>query len=358
MDSHLWHRQVSDERHAPSLRAWSTHRLDSTPFAEREQYAAAVRRYLRSRPLHSPKHRDLASDLAQALAEVEDEPPGARTIVSVSAPFAVGKSTLIKQWGAELYREWVPDSTSDTLPEWSDEAGTRFDLVPIVYVTLMARSKAKDVHGAILTFLGYPSRGTTSEITLRTATALRNHRVRLLVVDDAHMLHTKSVTGRETLDALKQINTELGELGGTLVLVGANLTNGPALQDPQIRGRLSEHHLAAYDLSTASDASRWQELLASAEATMRPYLPELPQDSLPTQLAGPVFKRTQGFIGDVSTLLAGATYNALTAGRTRLEREDLAHVQLSSRAHDGEAALTTTRSSPRDSARSAKRRAS
>ncbi|WP_277453591.1 TniB family NTP-binding protein [Janibacter sp. DB-40] len=356
MDSHLWHRQVNDGKRAPSPQAWTAHRLDSAPSHEREQYASAVRRFLRSHPLHSAKHRHLATQLDRALAEVEDEPPGARTIISVSAPFAVGKSTLIKQWGADLYRDWVPDSTSDVLPEWSDGAGTRFDLVPIVYVTLMARSKAKDVHGAILTFLGYPSRGTTSEITLRTTTALRNHRVRLLIVDDAHMLHTKSVTGRETLDALKQINTELGELGGTLVLVGANLTNGPALRDPQIRGRLFEHHLSAYDVATVGDAGRWQEMLASAETTMRPYLPD--QDSLPAELAGPIFKRTQGFIGDVSTLLAGATYNALTAGRTRLEREDLAHVQLSSRAHDGETALTTTRSSPGAPAQSARRQVS
>ena len=102
MDSHLWHRQVSEERRAPCPPAWSAHRLDASTVAERQQYAATVRRYLRNRALYSPKHRDLANDLAHALTEVEDEPPGARTIISVSAPFAVGKSTLIKQWGAEL----------------------------------------------------------------------------------------------------------------------------------------------------------------------------------------------------------------------------------------------------------------
>lgn len=342
MDSHLWHRHANSTTiQAPT--PWTGAQLECSSDRARGQYASEVRRFLRGRTLISPKHEAVSAELDQALAWVEDEPPGARTILSLSAPFAVGKSSMIKQWARGRYRAWVTDLAANQLPEWEDGTGTRFDFVPIIYVTLMARSKAKDVHGALLTFLGYPSRGSVSEITLRTTNALRNHRVRLVVVDDAHMLHTSSITGRETLDALKQINTELGELGGTVVLVGANLTDGPALSDPQIRGRLYEHHLRPYSLASPDEKAQWQQLLGDAESQLRHYLPDMPRDLLPTQLAGPTYKRTQGFIGDVSTLLAGATSNALRHGRSQLEASDISQVRLSQRAHDGEQQLHRAR---------------
>lgn len=340
MDSRHWH----DHAQPPSLtspEAWTATQLEKRQAEDRRRYAVAVRRHLRSQPLTSPKHETVAYELDDALCEAESEPPGARTILSLSAPFAVGKSSQIKHWARRHYRQWVTNPDSDQLPEWEDNSGTRFDFVPIIYVTLMARSQAKDVHGALLTFLGYPSRGSVSEITLRTTNALRNHRVRLVIVDDAHMLHTSSITGRETLDALKQINTELGELGGTMVLVGANLTDGPALSDPQVRARLHEHHLSPYTIDTPEQMALWQRLLDDAEPRLATYLPDLEPGQLSTKLPGLIFKRTQGFIGDVSSLLAGATYNALIAGRAHLEHRDLAGVRLSQRAHDGERQLDT-----------------
>lgn len=342
MDSHLWHAQISSCT-TPAPPAYDGRQLVNGQVRDREEYAAQVRRHLRGRRLVSPKHDDVTAQLDRALKEVEAEPPGARTILSLSAPFAIGKSSLIKRWALDHYRTWVDDPASPELPEWEDRTGTRFDFVPIIYVTLMARSKARDVHGAILSFLGYPSRGSVTEITLRTTNALRDHRVRLIIVDDAHMLHTSSITGRETLDALKQINTELGELGGTLVLVGANLTDGPALTDPQVRGRLYEHHLTPYTVANPDEVAQWQRLLGNAEPLLRTYLPDLPCDSLPTLLAGTIYKRTQGFVGDVSALLAGAVFHALRDGRSQLESGDLADVRLSQRANDGERHLQAAR---------------
>lgn len=340
MDSRHWHEHARPGSTARPV-AWTATQLSCAMPEDRQRYAVAVRRHLRSHPLSSPKHDVVSRELDDALCEAESEPLGARTILSLSAPFAVGKSSQIKQWARAHYRHWVTRPDSGQLPEWEDSSGTRFDFVPIIYVTLMARSKAKDVHGALLTFLGYPSRGSVSEITLRTTNALRNHRVRLVIVDDAHMLHTSSITGRETLDALKQINTELGELGGTLVLVGANLTDGPALSDPQIRGRLHEHHLTPYTIDTSEQVALCQRLLGDAESRLSTYLPDLAPGQLSTKLPGLIFKRTQGFIGDVSSLLAGATYSALLDGRPHLEPQDLAGVRLSQRAQDGEHQLDT-----------------
>ena len=347
MDSQQWHGQASAIPE-PSPTPWSAAELRGADVPTREAYASQVRRWLRATPLDSPKHHDVADALGRALADTREEPPGARTLLSLSAPFAVGKSSLIKSWAQARHREWLGEAATHTEPSWTPTPHQDADWVPVVYVTLMARSNARDLYAAILAFLRHPSRGANRDITLRATKALATHGVQLLVVDDAHMLNTSSVTGRATLDALKQLNTELGELGGTIVLVGAHLSGGAALADPQIRGRLREHHLDPYQLSTSDQTRQWQHLLGAAEARLRPYLPDLTPGALPRDLGRVIYKRTQGFVGDTSTLLAGATAQALRNGRTVITRADIADVPLSQRAHDGETALDQPNPSRQD----------
>jgi hypothetical protein len=70
------------------------------------------------------------------------------------------------------------------------------------------------------------------------------HGVKLVILDDAHMLRTHLKQGQATLDAIKAIATELGEVGGMMILVGAwTGADSDLLDDPQIRGRLSLHQL-------------------------------------------------------------------------------------------------------------------
>lgn len=341
MDAHQWHHQTNATPQA-DVSVLTAGQLRRASPEGRRQYANDVRRSLRAKPLKSPKHEALAAALGDALAQIEDEPPGARTILSVSAPFGVGKSSLIKDWAQRQYRDWLGDRIGRDLPEWSPIPGVTADWVPVVYVTLMARSNARALYSAVLAYLGYPTQGVSRDVTLWTTRALGTHGVRVIIVDDAHMLTTEKATGRATLDALKQVNTELGELGGTLVLVGANLTGGAALSDPQIRSRLLEHTLEAYDLRSRAGVGQWQELLAGAESRIRPFLPSLPEGALPSTFGATIYKRTQGYVGDTHTLIAGAAANALLRGRTDLEREDWAAVRLSQRAQDGEALLSTS----------------
>lgn len=347
MDAHHWHQQTTAAPRA-NVSALTEGQLRRATPEERQEYASAVRRFLRVTPLKSPMHECLAAALDEALAQIEDEPPGARTILSLSAPFGVGKSSLIKDWAQRLYRDWLGDRHGRDLPEWSPVAGVSADWVPVVYVTLMARSNARALYSALLGYLGYPTQGVSRDVALWTTRALGTHGVRVVIVDDAHMLTTEKATGRATLDALKQVNTELGELGGTLVLVGANLTGGAALTDPQIRARLLEHTLEAYDLRSRAGVGQWQELLAGAESRIRPFLPNLSEGTLPSTFGAIIYKRTQGYVGDTHSLIAGATAQALLNGRTDLEREDWTAVRLSQRAQDGEALLGTSGAPPRE----------
>jgi len=92
--------------------------------------------------------------------------------------------------------------------------------------------------------------------------------VRLVVVDDAHLLKMNRVGGREVLDYLKFLNTELGELHGTLVLVGAHLDGGPIVTDPQIEARLHLLHLHPFGIEAREEQVAWKRFLRDADATL------------------------------------------------------------------------------------------
>jgi len=345
MDALNWHRQAM--RAAPQLSApLSRAELKSLSDGDREEYASRVRAGLRSRALPSPIHDEVADRLSAALESAMFEPPGARTILSLSAPFAAGKSTMIKRWAQELHRRWMPPGAeADELPRWTPKPGYDADSAPISYVTLLANSTGIELYAQQLAFAQWDPNGSVRALVQRAVLALQSHGTRLVIIDDAHFLRTTSKTGRATLDAVKHLNTELGELGGVLVLVGANLVGGGVLDDDQIRGRLAQHSFDAYEIDTDEGRRSWQRFLKACETILLPYLPQNAPGVFANKHSVFVWVRTQGVIGDASRLLIEATVQALHEGKP-LDRKILARIQLSQRAQDGERDLARRRTSP------------
>lgn len=331
MDAALWHQQATSSVAAAPL-PLAVDELAAMNAAARSRYAGQVRAALRAQPVRSPLHEVAAEDLAVALDSALLEPPGARTVLALSAPYAAGKSTLVKRWAQAHYRHWTKDC-SGPKPRWSPQPGVTADLVPVCYLTLLSESRSKDLYTQILSFIGYPASGAERTLAMRAVQALQTHAVRLVILDDAHMLRTTSVTGRATLNAVKHLNTELGEVGGVLLLVGAELTGGDVLGDPQIRGRLAELTLAPYEVDTPAGRAQWQRLLKHCEELLLEYLPNQGPGLFATRHAGYLWRRTQGYVGDTSRLLIDGAAAALTAG-TPLGPDVWDTVTLSQRAQD------------------------
>ncbi len=209
--------------------------------------------------------------------------------------------------------------------------------MPVVYLNLQSDTASKDLYAQVLAFLGHGTGATRGVLASQAAAALRTHGVRLLVVDDAHMLRTHLKQGRATLDALKHLGTEIGELDGCLVLVGAFSADSDLLNDPQIRGRLQLHSFAPYGSADDADRRAWQQLLKNWESALAGYLPEIHAGDLARRWAGLLHLRTQGYVGDVASCLSHATELALACGRSALSQDDLERARVSQRAADGEA---------------------
>ena len=342
MDARMWHTQATARPDVPALpRPLRT--VDAAGESH-EGDRQALRSALSALALPSHRAASLERSLSRTVARNDRRPAGAKSVISVTAPFTAGKSTLVKAWAQAAYRDLIGTDDADARPTWQPSPGVRADWVPHVYITLRSNSKIKDLNASILAYLGYPSEGLLRVTTTRVVRVLKTHGVRLLIIDDIHMLDTRHADQRDVLDYLKFLNTELGELGGTLLVVGANLDRSPIHLDPQIAGRLDRHHLHPYEISTSKGRREWQTFLKAAEELLLPYLPNCRQDTFSREHAGYIWRRTQGFVGDTATLLSGALLNAVDAGADSITRADLDSVSLSARAHAAEADLVAAAS--------------
>lgn len=329
MDAQDWHKQATRPASAAPapLPPESIATLSDGALVD---YADRVRAGLRAVPMPSPRHEQISLGLSAALRSAHLEPSGARTILALSAPFTAGKTTQVKLWAQHLYRQWTGARRGDPIPTRETATSSNHDIA-VCYVTLLAATRANDLYSQLLRAMGYPIPRLQREMADRVMKAFTNHRPRLVILDDAHMLHTRQKVGRETLDAVKHINTELGEVGGVLLLVGAGLSGGEALSDPQIAGRLSEHTLTTYGIDTHEQRDEWQQFLRRCEARLLPYLPRNERGDLTQRMARYVWERSQGYVGDATKLLVDGTVTAI-AQQAALDRAMLETVTLSQRA--------------------------
>ena len=338
MDARLWHQQATTPpRKLPTPISVET--FDAMTEVAQDAYWQELTTALAGLVLPSVLAQRAADQLSKLMDRNRLRPPGAKAIGSVSASFAVGKSTFVKDWAQGAYRELLGPACADPRPTWNPEPGLTADWIPQVYITLRAASKIRDVLASLLLTMGYPSEGLVRVTTTRVIHAFRQHGVRLLIIDDSHFLDVSNKDSRDMLDFLKYLNTELGELGGTMILVGADLHESPLYLDPQINSRLERLTLGAYPLATDEDRRTWQRFLKDAETVLLPYFDCAPAGIFSRQLAGHIWRRTQGYVGDTALLLTQALLDAFDDGSDTITTAHLDGVALSARAEAGEAEL-------------------
>ncbi|MFZ3393948.1 TniB family NTP-binding protein [Rhodococcus sp. 7Tela_A2] len=341
MNSTQWHRHCVAAEPAEPVPLTKAQWLRLSG-AEVEHHRDQLRQWIRNLHIDSSELAGIEATLTSVVEANSESPPGAKQLVAVTGPNALGKSTLVKRWARSRYRYWIRDASVelDFLPVWAPTPDVEADLCPVVWVNLQSSARIKEFDSQFLEFFGLPGEGVTRSLTTRMIRAAERHGVKVLVVDDAHLLKTNWKGGRDVLDHVKHINTELGEQGASIVLIGANLAGGDIVIDPQIAGRLRLITLPMYGADTSADQERWQRLLLDVEDKLLPHLPAGKPGMLESELAGPLWKRTQGYIGDLARLVIEASIHANADGTHAIKPRHLAAVQLSARAHAAEEALS------------------
>lgn len=214
MTARRWHR-ASIETHVREPDPLTAAELRAASPESRGHYATQVRKWYRAQFFTTPDLEAIARHLSEIVRANDDSLPGAKTFMSVTGPNGAGKSTFVKRWAMERHRESAtkyPASGPDGRPVWNPDPHTECDVVPVCWVNLPSAARVKDLNAVILEFLGLPGEGLARLQTGRVLGACERHLVRLLIIDDAHLLNTGQRIGREVLDHVKVLNTELGEL--------------------------------------------------------------------------------------------------------------------------------------------------
>lgn len=332
-----WHRQSCGtpprEPEPMTAHAWAEL---SEP--AREEHLRQLRRWLAGLHFITPDSAAAETAVRRMVSDNRDSAPGAKPIAALSGPNGVGKSTTTIAIARRLYRDAITAATGadaptpDRMPTWHPATGVRADLVPVVRVNLPASARIKEFNAQILTFLGLPVSGVARTMTTRLVSAMVRHGVQVVFVDDVHLLKVNWKGGRDVLDHLKHINTELGENGATLVMVGADIAAGPIVSDRQISARLELFTMRPLSADTGPDQRRWQRLLADLEAPLLAHLPHAEPGFLSTDFAGLTWRRTQGYLGDLTAIVYAAVTDAYRDATFSIAERSLTNAPTSRRA--------------------------
>lgn len=345
MESQLWHEQCLAEPPIEpphlSLKQWRS-MSDETRHAHIEQLDA----WLGHLYLPTAAFAEIEQTLDKTVRDNIVSRSGAKQIIVVTGPNVIGKSTFMLRWAAARYMEWTRTSAHDSRgrPVVHLSEGVEADLCPVVWIDLPAAAKINDLNVEILGFFNLPGEGRTRALTHRAIRALHRHRAKVVIVDDAHLLKTDWKGGRDVLDHVKSINTKLGQVSGaTLILVGADLEDSDLVNDPQIAGRLTQVSVGPYGADTVKEQTQWQRLVRDLEQLILPHTPAGKPGMLFLNLAGELWFRSQGYIGDLMVLVREATLTASADGTHRITARHLKAVTLSRRAEVGRVAEAARR---------------
>ena len=333
MDSQIWHNYcVSAPPMSPlilTVKQWAA--LSDLDY---ELQSEALEQWLGHVYIDTPELKAITHTMTRTVRANAFSPPGAKNIVALSGRNLAGKSTLAKRWARSIYRDSIKDSPLDDRgrPVGRPARGWEVDFCPVVFLNMGAGAKMAAFDRLILSFFGLPTDGRVSELTASAVKAIQRHRTKVLVIDDAHFIKTVCKDARDVLDHIKKINTEIGEVGATLVLVGADLTDNALAQDPQIAGRLKLRVFPEYEIDRAEEQCAWQRIVRDLENQVLPHLPAGKPGMLFTELAGELWCRTQGYLGDLRELVCEATILATQDRSHRIQRKHLDMIDLSVRA--------------------------
>jgi hypothetical protein len=330
VNARLWHnhctRETPVEPAAVTVSQWKT-----MTALERGAHTDQLELWLEHLYAQTDELDDICDLMTDVVRSNSQGPGGAKTVLAITGPNLAGKSTMMMRWARDRYNEWTRDAEHDQRgrPVIRPTAGREDDLCPVVWTNIDAAARVIDLDSKIVKFFGLSGDGVKRDISDRSMAAAERHHARVLIIDDAHFINTNWADGRAVLDHIKAINTNLGDIGATLILVGADLEGRDLITDPQIAGRLKLRTFPDYLIGTDDQMRTWQGILQTLEDAISPHLPKGKPEILVTDHAGELWLRTQGYLGDLIKLLCGATLSAREDGTFRILQRHLDAVELS-----------------------------
>ncbi|MFE6162142.1 AAA family ATPase [Streptomyces sp. NPDC056486] len=247
----------------------------------------------------------------------------ARRGLIVSGPPGTGKSTTLLELARHFYRagqlKW-PDFDSQ---------------LPVVYVMVPPSYTPKNLVKEFARFLGIPlhRRMNEADITEAVCRVLCQRRTRLVLIDDVHLINTRTHDGAETSDQIKHLTERVP---ATFVLAGIDVEYSPLLsgvRGQQLAARYKLVRTTPLPHGTAQEKEIWRALARDLDAALRL---RFHRKGTLVRLAPYLHRRTGGVMASLSQLVREAALASLSDGSHALTRKHLDAVQLDVRASRGD----------------------
>jgi hypothetical protein len=282
---------------------------------------------------------------------IQDDPtlPG----VMVSGWGSHGKTSAVCSVTAAFEDDWL--RLHDFLDP-NSVAGTHDLHAPVAYIALPVTATPKSLCESILNFFGPDIRKMTLPQLLRqVADSLRDHGVKVLVLDDINRLRMHRADDQDVLDLIR---TLMG-LGVTLILSGVNIPGTgllrearfdrrtkqwvlPPLESTRVHGlevtqterRFELVELDRFRYDTPAQMAAFADHLKGIEQHLR-LLNAKPGMLTTGTMPEYLHRRSEGVVGILGRLIRDATMEAMNSGKERLDetlldaiiigRQDLSH---------------------------------
>jgi hypothetical protein len=265
------------------------------------------------------------SIIDQVMASNRRDAASLRGSVVIDALPGLGKTTIATRYAREFhlrqYRRDGPETTSG------------HQRLPVAFIPLSAGMTLKNLNQKLLEFYGHPAASRTSRAQLGSLAVdcVLSCETRLIVIDDLHFINFRHRNGSEVSNHLKWLANEMPV---TFIFVGVGLEERKFFDEgllgedaiyAQTSRRATRCLVVPFTIRSTSGFRAWVDLLKTLEAHIK--LADARPGML-TDLAKPIYLRTQGNIASLTNLLDRACYQAITSGVETINADLIKHATI------------------------------
>ncbi|WP_328449942.1 TniB family NTP-binding protein [Streptomyces sp. NBC_00386] len=261
---------------------------------------------------------------------------GARAGLVFDGPPTVGKSTLVKLFGAR-HENRLRRKNPEKFQDGYEANGMLIDFTPVVYLSIPARATPKDLSVLLADYLGMVQRGrgTQTDITNHVLSVLADVGTELVIIDDVHFLDLSAKEGRVVNDHLKYI---ANETAATFVYTGVNLKKSGLFLEgqadsraTQTSGRNTRHAVSKFGCVTDREKIEWAKTVMALEDTLVLYRHN---PGHLVKLSSYLYDRTAGSICALTDLVRESAIEAVMSKEETITRKLMDRIEISEYAQD------------------------
>ncbi|MEW1583476.1 TniB family NTP-binding protein [Streptomyces microflavus] len=239
----------------------------------------------------------------------------ARRGLFISGPPTTGKTTTLQQLGRSFHL--------------ADRArrGAPGDHLPVVFLSVPPAATPKMLVSELARYVDLPitARMNQARITDIVCASLRDLATQLVLVDDIHLLNTRTRSGAETSDQMKHLSERIP---ATFVYAGVAIEESPLLtgnRGAQLAGRFKMVRNPPLAHGTITQRNAWEGLIRGMDQALRL---NAHREGALVRHAPYLHLRTGGRIGSLSALIREAAIAAILDGTEKITKALLNDIEL------------------------------